>query len=104
MILFRVRAFILAAASLSSGQIAAQTEEREETPELIFRYGESCDQLAQLSKVEIAGITHPAYGEQFNIFCKTESVYRCADYGALLFGQGTLEDNGPTSCRYLPRS
>ena len=95
-------AFVLA--NLLAGNAAiAQDEVRELTVEKVFEYGESCAQLAQLTRVELIGITHPAYVEQFFDFCKPDNIYRCEDYNALLAGVGQLEDNGQSSCRYLPR-
>ena len=68
----------------------------------IFTYGNTCENLGQLSRVELVGITHKTYSEQFAIFCKPDSVYRCDDYNSVLLGLGRLEDNGRGSCRYLP--
>ena len=99
-----LRSMVLGLATLFHMQIAtAQDDVRELVVEKVFSYGESCSQLAQLTRVEIIGITHSAYSEQFFDFCKTDNVYRCEDYNALLAGAGTLEDNGQSTCRYLPR-
>lgn len=93
-------AFVLA--GLLSGPTAmAQSEESGVEAIKIFAYGESCAQLGQLLRVELVGITHPTYEEQFSNFCKPDSVYRCDDYNALVTGLGKLEDNGQY-CRYLP--
>ncbi len=96
--------FTFISVGMLSGQTAfAQSEGKDIEAIRIFQYGESCGQLAQLSRVELLGVTHPAYAEQFFDFCKTDGVYRCDDYNALLAGVGQLEDNGPTNCRYIPR-
>jgi hypothetical protein len=94
--------FVFVFASLMTGQTAlAQSEGTDTEAVKIFAYGESCAQLGQLSRVELVGITHSAYAEQFALFCKPDSVYRCDDYNAYVAGLGSLEDNG-MSCRYLP--
>ena len=75
---------------------------RVDRDSIIFEYGQTCENLGQLSRVELSGITHRTYVENFPIFCRPDSVYRCEDYNALLVGLGRLEDNGRSSCRYLP--
>lgn len=95
--------FVFVVASLLSGQSAmAQSEDSDIEAIKIFAYGESCAQLGQLSRVELVGITHPTYSEQFSNFCKPDSVYRCDDYNALVAGLGRLEENG-LSCRYVAK-
>ncbi len=69
----------------------------------VFAYGSTCENLGQLSRVELVGVTHQTYSDQFAIFCKPDSVYRCEDYDSTLVGLGRLEDNGRGSCRYLPK-
>jgi len=96
-----IASLIVCAGYLSGPTAAAQSDGYEMEAITVFQYGESCSQLAQLSRVEIVGITHSAYAEQFQDFCKPDSVYRCEDYNASLAGLGSLEENG-TSCRYLP--
>lgn len=92
--------FVLAAL-LTGETLIAQSDSSEVEAIKIFAYGESCAQLGQLSRVELVGVTHPTYEEQFSNFCKPDSVYRCDDYNALVTGLGKLEDNGQY-CRYLP--
>lgn len=64
-----------------------------------FQYGASCGQLAQLTRQEIASVSHPVHAEHFAQFCSPDGVYSCADYDALLEGAGQLEDNGQGQCR-----
>lgn len=83
----------------------ARAEDEGEIPDrdsIIFEYGQTCENLGQLSRVELVGITHRTYEENFALFCRPDSVYRCEDYNSLLVGLGRLEDNGRSSCRYLP--
>ncbi|MBC7660689.1 MAG: hypothetical protein H7249_13420 [Chitinophagaceae bacterium] len=87
----------------SARAVIAQEDIRDLVVEKVFEYGGACAQLAQLTRVELTGVTHVAYSEQFFEFCKADNVYRCEDYNTLLAGMGTLEDNGQSSCRYLPR-
>lgn len=67
----------------------------------VFSYGDSCGQLAQLTRQEIASVTHPAHTEHFTQFCSPDGVYGCADYDALLEGAGQLEDSGQGQCRLV---
>jgi len=102
MLLKSLSSFAFVATSLLTGHSAiAQDSGSEIEAVKIFSYGESCAQLGQLTRVELVGITHPTYAEQFSNFCKPDSVYRCDDYNALVNGLGKLEDNGQY-CRYLP--
>ncbi|RZA27243.1 MAG: hypothetical protein EOP10_00795 [Proteobacteria bacterium] len=95
-------ALFLLSLALLSESARAQSDELmpDRGNEKIYEYGQTCENLGQLSRVELVGITHIAYSEHFAIFCKPDSVYRCDDYSPVLVGLGRLEDNGRGSCRF----
>lgn len=99
-----IRRIVFASIVLSTLLASEAARAEGDPPASIFNYGETCENLGQLSRVELVGITHETYAEQFGTFCKPDSVYRCNDYDSVLVGLGSLEDNGRGSCRYLPGS
>jgi hypothetical protein len=100
-------ALLLLSLAFSAESARAQTDQAmpdQEHLDSIFSYGQGCESLTQLSRVELVGITHDAYSENFALFCKPDNVYRCDEYTPVLAGLGRLEDNGRGSCRYLPNA
>lgn len=102
MIIQRLSSALILVSTLLASE-AARADDNEASYS-VFTYGDTCENLGQLSRVELVGITHQTYSEQFAIFCKPDSVYRCEDYDSALVGLGRLEDNGRGSCRYLPNA
>lgn len=96
--------FCLFAIALGADAARAESEDilmPDQGAIINFEYGKSCEELGQLSRVELVGVTHQTYSEQFSLFCKPDSVYRCNDYNSVLIGLGRLEDNGRGSCRFV---